>query len=171
MKSTVWVHITAVLFAISLSIRPAGAQSFTILHTFTGAGQSGFGGARGDGTLPDGALIRDAAGNLYGTTEYGGTGCPILVAPLQFRQLGCGVIFKIVTTGGEVVLHLFGGSGGDGKNPVDSLLRDSAGNLYGTTRLGGAFGWGTVFRLGPTGTEIVLHSFTNERTAGNHSET
>jgi uncharacterized repeat protein (TIGR03803 family) len=73
-------------------------------------------------------------------------------------------------SGGETLLHRFGGgffgSSKDGKHPVASLLRDSAGNIYGTTRLGGAFGWGAVFKLYPSGLEIVLHSFTNGADGG-----
>jgi uncharacterized repeat protein (TIGR03803 family) len=58
------------------------------------------------------------------------------------------------------VLHTFAGSPTDGASPVAGLLRDAAGYLYGTTSLGGAFGYGVVFKLSPAGTETVLHSFT-----------
>jgi uncharacterized repeat protein (TIGR03803 family) len=123
--------------------------------------------------LPEAGLVRDAAGNLYGTTQYGGTGCPIFVAPLQLVVFGCGVVFRVAANGAETLLHRFGAAfptTKDGKYPVASLLRDSAGNIYGTTRLGGAFGWGAVFKLYPSGLEIVLHSFTNGADGGRHSE-
>ncbi|HEY4847737.1 MAG TPA: choice-of-anchor tandem repeat GloVer-containing protein, partial [Methylocella sp.] len=58
----------------------------------------------------------------------------------------------------ETVLHSFTGS--DGANPDAGLIADNAGNLYGTTSNGGAFGQGVVFKLSPGGTETVLHSFT-----------
>jgi uncharacterized repeat protein (TIGR03803 family) len=58
------------------------------------------------------------------------------------------------------VLHSFTG-GADGREPFGGLVRDPAGNLYGTTAGGGAFGNGTVFKLDTTGKEIVLHSFTS----------
>jgi uncharacterized repeat protein (TIGR03803 family) len=79
------------------------------------------------------------------------------------------VVFRVAASGGETLLHRFGASFGgskDGKHPVASLLRDSAGNIYGTTHLGGAFGWGAVFKLYPSGLEIVLHSFTNGADGG-----
>jgi uncharacterized repeat protein (TIGR03803 family) len=56
------------------------------------------------------------------------------------------------------VLHRFTG-GGDGGNPVASLVRDASGNLYGTTRVGGSFNYGTVFKIEPSGKETVLHNF------------
>jgi uncharacterized repeat protein (TIGR03803 family) len=61
-----------------------------------------------------------------------------------------------------VVLHSFDGT--DGANPLASLTRDAAGNLYGTTSGGGPIGYGVVFKLSPTGTETVLYSFTGGRT-------
>ncbi len=150
------------LLVTPITIRSVQAQTFTVLHRFTGA-------RSGDGTLPEAGLVRDAAGNLYGTTQYGGTGCPIFVAPLQLVVFGCGVVFRVAANGAETLLHRFGAAfptTKDGKYPVASLLRDSAGNIYGTTRLGGAFGWGAVFKLYPSGLEIVLHSFTNGADGG-----
>lgn len=150
------------LLVTPITIRSVQAQTFTVLHRFTGA-------RSGDGTLPEAGLVRDAAGNLYGTTQYGGTGCPIFVAPLQLVVFGCGVVFRVAANGAETLLHRFGAAfptTKDGKYPVASLLRDSAGNIYGTTRLGGTFGWGAVFKLYPSGLEIVLHSFTNGADGG-----
>jgi uncharacterized repeat protein (TIGR03803 family) len=125
-------------------VTPSGKE--TVLHSFTGTG--------GDGAFPLAPLVRDAAGNLYGTTEDGG----IFTGPCG-PAYGCGIVFKITPTGKETVLHRFTGTGGHGKNPAQGLVRDSVGNLYGTTILGGAYGLGTVFKLDPAGKETVLHSF------------
>jgi uncharacterized repeat protein (TIGR03803 family) len=69
-------------------------------------------------------LVRDAAGNLYGTTDSGGDfACG--------SGFGCGVVFKLDMTGRETVLHKSTG-GKDGAFPAGRLVRDNAGNLYGT---------------------------------------
>jgi uncharacterized repeat protein (TIGR03803 family) len=104
-----------------------------------------------DGADPAADLIRDQAGNLYGTTPYGGVGTSCGGAP-------CGTVFKLDTTGTETVLHSFANT--DGKNPSSGLLMDSAGILYGITGAGGAYGYGVVFQLDTTGKETVLYSFT-----------
>jgi uncharacterized repeat protein (TIGR03803 family) len=104
-----------------------------------------------DGANPAADLIADAAGNLYGTTEAGGT----RVAP------GKGTVFKLTPSGTETVLYRFQG-GSDGEHPAAGLIADAAGNLYGTTRFGGTgsgVGFGTVFNLSPDGTETVLYRF------------
>jgi uncharacterized repeat protein (TIGR03803 family) len=99
---------------------------------------------------PDGAypyapnVIRDAAGNIYGTTANGGTS-------------DMGVVFKLDTAGKETVLHSF--SGPDGQLPTAGLIQDSNGNFYGATIGGGAFGGGTIFKLDLNGNETVLYSF------------
>jgi len=72
---------------------------------------------------------------------------------------GYGTVFKLDTSGHKTVLHSFRASGGDGAYPKAGLIRDTAGNLYGTTESGGAFGYGTVFKLDTSGHETVLHSF------------
>jgi len=122
----------------------------TVLHTFSGA----------DGAGPNGFLVPDNAGNLYGMTFFGGdlSGC---------SSLGCGVVFKLDRWGNETVLYSFTG-GADGAEPYASVIRDAAGNLYGTTTLGGEFtdplcigvGCGVAFKLDPAGKETVLHTFT-----------
>ncbi len=115
----------------------------TVLHSFT----------RGaDGANPSAGVIRDSAGNLYGTTPYGGTKTGSCVVT------GCGVVFKLDPSGNETVLFGFAG-GADGGSPGSGVIRDSAGNLYGTTTYGG-YGYGVVFRLDTTGKETVLYSFT-----------
>jgi uncharacterized repeat protein (TIGR03803 family) len=113
----------------------------TALYTFTGGP---------DGAQPAASLISDGEGNLYGTTSAGGNGT---------LGVGNGVVFKLnLTTTIETVLYTFHGP--DGSAPMGALVRDSEGNLYGTTQLGGAFGYGTVFMLNTLGDLFTLHSFT-----------
>jgi uncharacterized repeat protein (TIGR03803 family) len=112
-----------------------------VLHNFNGGT---------DGEFPwYGPLVRDSAGNMYGTTVYGGNGA---------CGNGCGVVFKLDIHFVETILYNFGG-GSDGENPFGGVIRDAAGNLYGTTHLGGAFGGGTVYKLDTTGKETILYSF------------
>jgi uncharacterized repeat protein (TIGR03803 family) len=115
-----------------------------VLHSFAGR----------DGANPYASLIRDAKGNLYGTTEFGGHSnqCAGIRA-------GCGVIFKLASTGRETVLYKFTGAA-DGSRPLAGLAGDDKGNFYGTTVAGGAGGGGVVFKLDKAGKETVLHSFT-----------
>ena len=145
------IHRKAAGAALSLAIalasavvasRSAQAQTFTLLYSFTGGA---------DGRTPGGGVILDAAGNLYGTTTQGGN--------LACSQ-GCGTVFKVDGAGNETVLYSFAGTGaGDGEYPRATLVMDALGNLFGTTDIGGAFGYGTVFKLDTTGKETVLHSF------------
>jgi uncharacterized repeat protein (TIGR03803 family) len=117
---------------------------FVTVHTFTG---------QPDGANPQASLVEDAAGNFYGTTEAGGT-------------FNLGTVFKLDASGAETILYSFAGPP-DGANPVAELIRDSAGNLYGTTPKGGITGGvcgtdgcGVVFKVDATGKETVLYSFT-----------
>jgi uncharacterized repeat protein (TIGR03803 family) len=126
-----------VLVAAIIAIPLVQAQTYTVLYNFTGGS---------DGANPSAGVIQDSAGNLYGTTYNGGTS-------------NAGVVFKLDTTGKETVLYNFTG-GSDGANPSASVIRDSAGNLYGTTYDGGTSGFGVVFKLDTTGKERVLYSFT-----------
>jgi len=114
----------------------------TVLYRFTAAGT--------EGNTPVGGLIRDAAGNLFGTTSNGGD-------PACYS--GCGAMFKLDTTGKVTVLHSFTGPP-DGKTPSTSVVQVGS-NLYGTTGSGGSgLGlWGTVFKFDKSGNETVLHSF------------
>ncbi len=112
----------------------------TVLHTF----------GRGDGLRPLAGLL-NVKGTLYGTTVAGGkTGC--------YDQRGCGTVFSVTTSGKESVLYSFTGTSGDGANPNARLI-NVKGKLYGTTPLGGTYTRGTVFSIGVTGTEQVLHNF------------
>jgi len=90
-------------------------------------------------------VIRDSAGNLYGTTSAGGT-----------HRLGN--IFRLTPQRRFTDLYNFTG-GADGAEPFSALIRDSAGNLYGTTSLGGTHQNGVVFKLTPAGKLVVLYSF------------
>jgi uncharacterized repeat protein (TIGR03803 family) len=106
-----------------------------LLHSFIGVP---------DGNQPYGSLVRDNAGNLYGSTLYGGTGlCNEGFDP------GCGAIFKITPAGQESILYSFGGPPSDGEYPLAGLTIDRSGNLYGTTSSGGSYGCGTVFEYTP----------------------
>jgi uncharacterized repeat protein (TIGR03803 family) len=129
-----------------------------VLHTFTG-GSDGENSSAVTGS--NASLIRDSAGNLFGTSPSGGLqDCP--------AYPGCGVIFRLSARGKELVLHSFTG-GADGATPSYTLNADGSGNLYGTTTLGGFIGGacfpagcGTVFRLDRTGHLTTLYSFTDE---------
>ncbi len=111
-----------------------------VLHAFSGGE---------DGSHPLGGVVLDKAGNIYGTTEWGG----------QFLcgNQGCGTVFKITPDGTKSILHSFNGA--DGQFLLSGLLLDKTGNLYGTTQGGGAFGQGTVFELHANGVLTTLHSF------------
>ncbi|MGA2338202.1 MAG: choice-of-anchor tandem repeat GloVer-containing protein [Terriglobales bacterium] len=128
----------------------------TVLHAFTGGT---------DGNIPQG-LNMDSAGNLYGITFIGGDlNCPI---PNPYALPGCGVVYKMDTSGNETVLYTFTGAP-DGSFPNCYLTFDSAGNIYGVTVFGGnpadctqygQTGCGTVFKLDQTGKLTTLHTFT-----------
>jgi uncharacterized repeat protein (TIGR03803 family) len=125
-------------FGVVFKMDSAGVE--TVLHAFTGGS---------DGANPNGGLVRDKTGNLYGATTAGGAS-------------GAGTVFRVTPTGTETVLYAFTGNN-DGSDPEATLAIDSAGNLYGTTVAGGASGNGVVFKLtlAKTGKwmETVLYSF------------
>lgn len=98
----------------------------TVLHSF--------GDSQEDGIWPFG-VVRDAEGNLYGMTGSGGT-------------TGGGTIYQLDSTGNETILYSFPG-GSVGYLPDSTLLRDAAGNLYGTTWAGGNSYYGTFFKFTP----------------------
>jgi uncharacterized repeat protein (TIGR03803 family) len=122
----------------------------TVLYRFTGGP---------DGSNPLAGVIPDAEGNLYGTTYWGGD-------TSSCSPYGCGVVFKLDSSGIETVLYSFKG-GADGSFPQAGLIQDAQGNLYGTTTYGGdlscvasdGLGCGVVFMLSLTGYETVLHTF------------
>jgi len=120
-----------------------GEWDFKTIYSFRG---------QPDGSFPYGALLFDASGNIYGTTYYGGANNIGAVYKLSRRPIG---------EWNENVLYSFQG-GTDGNSPISNLVFDGAGNLYGTTSVGG-FGSGTIFQLSPVGggqwTETVVHLF------------
>ncbi len=124
------------------SITPPGQE--TVLYSFKGATT--------DGQNPDARLI-NVNGTLYGTTHGGG-------GKHCFFGVGavCGTVFSITPSGKESVLYVFKGGTTDGQNP-DAGLINVNGTLYGTTTGAGAYNFGTVFSITPSGTETVLHSF------------
>ena len=109
------------------AVAGAQAQTFTVLHTFTGTG--------GDGATPFGGVVKDAGGNLYGVTLGGGS--------------GYGTIYKLDPAGNQTVLHTFNLT--DGSGPLGTLVSDSAGKFFGITAVGGAVSDGEVFKLDTTG--------------------
>jgi len=120
-----------------------GEWDFKTLYSFHG---------EPDGSFPYGALLRTASGKFYGTTYYGGENGIGTVYELSPRQTG---------EWNERILYSFQ-NGSDGNSPISNLVRDAAGNLYGTTSEGG-LGSGTIFKLSPSGggqwTESVVHAF------------
>jgi len=120
-------------------VTPSGAE--TTLYSFKG---------RRDGTGPDGTLIADAQGNLYGTTFSGGGrgSC----------EGGCGTVFEVTPQGSESVLYAFTGIA-DGGVPMGNLILDAHGNLYGTAKIGSFSPYGEVFEVTLQKKETVLYSF------------
>ena len=114
----------------------------TLLHSFLGP--------LTDGSYPGGGggkLLRDATGNLYGTTLQGGA-------------FNSGTVFRLTSSGSESVLFNFNlAAPNRGGQPFDGLVADPKGNLYGTASSGGPFGNGTLYKLNPAGQELVLHAF------------
>jgi uncharacterized repeat protein (TIGR03803 family) len=130
--------LALVLAPFACAVLLTGAQAKqreTVLYAFTGGK---------DGSMPYYGLLRDASGNLYGTTYMGGA-------------KNMGVVFVLAPDGSETVLHAF--TGKDGSGPGGDLIEDAAGTLYGTTTVGGASNQGVVFALKPGGRVRVLYSF------------
>ena len=152
---------------VAFRLAPDGTE--TVLHRFCSQANCS------DGSEPEAGLIMDGAGNLYGTTVEGGTlGCSLATD-------GCGTVFKIAPDGTETTLYTFCPLANctDGANPRAGLIMDGAGNLYGTTYVGGAnpncnggrvTGCGTVFKVSPGGTETVLYSFCSQANCSDGSE-
>jgi uncharacterized repeat protein (TIGR03803 family) len=140
---SVWLFAAA----MALAIQPlsALAQSYKVLYSFTKDSAAG--------EHPSSSLVRDPEGNLYGIA-LGGT-------------FGSGIVFKLSNTGQESVLYNFNGSDGDGYVPDSMSFRDAAGDLFGTTFQGGAYSYGTVFKLDARGRETVVYSFCPETPCAN----
>ena len=135
-----WIPaVVVVFFAVALS-----AQE-TVLHSFNDT----------DGNFPSAPVILDSAGNLYGTTFYGGTYTSGTVYKLTHSSSGWS----------ESVLYSFNNNGTDGYFTHAAVVLDKSGNVYGTTFLGGVADGGTVFELSPSAggwTETILHEFAND---------
>jgi len=139
-----------VVFQFIPPSQPGGQWAENTLYSFLGGA---------DGAVPNGSLVFDKAGNLYGTTQNGGACNPE----------GCGTIFELSPPpqpGGswtETVLYSFGGLSGD--TPMAGLIIDSGGNLFGTTSSAGPFAGGTIFELSPASqpggqwAETTLYNF------------
>src|SRR5579862_2485672 len=147
-KASAFLRQNAIVtFILSLAfVSPAAqAQTYTVLHNFSGS----------DGSSPEAALIRDSAGNLYGTTNGGGS---------QNCYDGCGTVFKLDSSNKLTMLYSFQGTF-DGYEPYESLLRDSAGNLYGATTYAGTGACSqdqaccTFYKLAPGGKLSVIQTF------------
>lgn len=144
----------------------------TVLHVFAGVTDT-----EHDGATPVGGVVFDTAGNLYGTTGYGGSGDCVLAG----IKGGCGTVYELSpprTKGGKwayAILYSFKGDK-DGYFPWGDLVFDKAGNVYGATQFGGGYGscdspfyqfCGTIFELSPPKTkggkwaEKILYSFKN----------
>ena len=138
------------IFTVALFVTSVRAATETVLHSFDPKFRGG--------TFPQGSLIFDAAGNLYGTTSYGGAhgGC-------GSANCGTGRLDAQSGRGLDEEVLQNPGNGTDGAVPVGSLIFDASGDLYGTTSAGGTYSYGTVFELSPKAgggwTEKVLHNF------------
>jgi uncharacterized repeat protein (TIGR03803 family) len=129
-----------------LSPQAGGGWIYKVLHNFNNNPK--------DGTEPEAALVFDSAGNLYGTTQFGGI-------------YGYGTVFELIPhangTWSEQIVHNFSLNGPDGYTPASSLILDAFGNLYGTTPEGGIYGAGAAFELSPQAgggwKEKLLHNF------------
>jgi uncharacterized repeat protein (TIGR03803 family) len=128
--------LTLLMMTLLLTVS-ATASSFKVFYTFNFS----------DGSAPNGDLLRDSAGNFYGTTQFGGSS-------------NRGLVFKLDPTGTQTILYTFTG-GADGGIPIGRVTSDAQGNLYGITSLGGdpTCSCGTVFKLTKNGSLKVLHSF------------
>jgi uncharacterized repeat protein (TIGR03803 family) len=147
--------VIAAAMAASVFAGSAGAATETTILVFAGGTM---------GAPPYFGVIRDRAGNFYGTAQSGGA----FFAGVQHNY---GVVFKVSAAGKEAVLHSFSGFPNDGAQPSGGLTADAKGNLYGTTETGGSsLAWGTVFKISAAGHESVLHSF-NINSDGAHPET
>jgi uncharacterized repeat protein (TIGR03803 family) len=144
------------LGAVFKLIPHRNAYTESILYAFQGGS---------DGEYPTSGLVMDAAGSLYGTTVAGGSQQPCN------DVRGCGTVFRLTPSikgYAESVIHRFD-TRGDGYYPKAPLILDSTGSLYGTTYRGGPCGYGTVFKLTPTGatyTESIIYDFPKCNTGG-----
>ena len=140
-------------------ISPSG--SYTTLYSFAGSPAN-------DGSYPQAVLVQNSDSNFYGTTIEGGTSANC--------NGGCGTVFRISPSGSYTTLYSFAGSPDDGAEPYAGLVQGSDSNFYGTTKYGGTAGtggtngYGTVFRISPSGTHTTLYSFSGYPTDGSYPQ-
>jgi uncharacterized repeat protein (TIGR03803 family) len=127
--------------------RLSTSGTYTLLYTFCAAAGCA------DGAAPQGPLVENRDGNFYGATAQGGA-------------FGHGTVFKVTPGGTLTTLYSFTGAA-DGSAPLGALVVGSDGTLYGATELGGSDGFGTVYRITPTGAFTSLHSFTDSSADSN----
>ena len=148
-NADLWKSLAVLALSACLQSAAADAAGLHTVYSFRGGN---------DGDEPMAPLIGDGQGNLLGTTSAGGAVC---------GGDYCGTVFRLGALGNETQLYIFQG-GSDGVTPESGLLMDGAGNLYGTTSLGGGAGGcsdgqingcGIVFKLAPDGAETVLFRF------------
>jgi uncharacterized repeat protein (TIGR03803 family) len=137
-------------FGMVYKIIPTTPAKFVVFYSFKGSCGASCTSGPFDGQTPNAGLIQGSDGNFYGTTESGG-------------KNSSGTVFKITPAGAETVLHSFGGTAFTGFFLDAPLIQATDGNLYGTTVRGGNTtcfnGCGTIFRISPAGTLVLLHKF------------
>jgi uncharacterized repeat protein (TIGR03803 family) len=136
-----WLSVlksVCVVFAACMAVIAAPAQTFTSLVDFSGS----------DGANPETSLILSTDGNFYGTAAQGGAN-------------GHGSVFQLTPGGTLTTLYSFCSlaSCADGNAPEGGLVQGTDGNFYGTTQIGGAYNYGTIFKITSAGTLTTLHSF------------
>jgi len=133
-----WKKQIAVLVVFAASGIPVAAQSFTTLHSFRGA----------EGANPYAGLVQGLDRHLYGTSTYGGA-------------YGLGNILQIAPSGEVTSIYAFCAQSDcpDGEFPVSTLVMGPDGDFYGATQNGGAYNYGSVFKVSTSGVLTTLHSF------------
>ncbi len=126
------------VFILVTDFAQAQAQSVTTLHSFAIPPINA--------NVPQGSLAQGSDGNLYGTSNSGG-------------RLNRGSVFSITPSGTVTILYSFGATAADGDAPTGGLVMGTGGNFYGTTRDGGANGFGTIFVVTPAGNLTTLYNF------------
>jgi uncharacterized repeat protein (TIGR03803 family) len=141
-------------------LTPSGSGfTFNVIYTLKG---------QGNGSGISGPLLIDKDGTIYSVAEAGGGGgC----------SYGCGIVFDLVPSGSsysENILHVFKGHPRDGRRPIDGVIMNKAGTLFGTTAQGGQYRWGSVYELTPSRSgyeEHILYSFPSNSSDGRTPET
>lgn len=118
----------------------------TVFEVTSGGAQTVLFSFPAGGSVPYTGVIQGSDGNFYGTTGANGSSDD-------------GTVFKLTPSGSQTVLHTFAKTGTDGQVPYAGLIQGSDGNFYGTTYGGGANGFGTVFKVTPSGAETIVYSF------------